>query len=237
MHQKLFPVIRWAALAAILILAGHPAWAGDAAKNQKNAVGTLVVRIGSVEILKAGVEQWSKAEKGMLICEGDRVRTREISRAAILLQDGSLTRLNENSDLLFPVKEQDKKNRVKLLLGHLWAKITKQETNLEIETPSAVAAIKGTELELWATVDGDRLVVWDGTVRFVNSMGDILVRASQEGRSQKGQGPKGPVQIDLGKLDQWFESVVEVPANKSLKLTIKDSSGKEQKLNLNYHKK
>jgi len=225
----------------VLMLAAplRPAAAADAkSADAKAAVGTVVVKQGQVEIMKGGQSEWDKVAKGMLIFEGDRIRTRELSTAAILLQDGSMTKLAANTDLMIPVKTGDKKNRVKLLLGRLWAKISKQNSDLEIETPSAVAAIKGTQLDLAVTETGEvELTVWDGMIRFFNSQGEVLVRASQRSRVQGGKAPSQPVAVNLGTLDQWFESVVEVPAAKSVKVTVRDAGGQEQKINLKYQRK
>jgi len=123
------------------------------------------------------------------------------------------------------------------MLGQLWAKVTKQDNSLEIETPSAVAAIKGTQLELIIGPDGQvTLIVWDGLVGLSNALGQMMVHAGQKGVAGKHGAPVVST-VDLKSLDQWFDSVVEVPAAQTLKTTIKDKNGKEQTLNLRYNKK
>ncbi len=240
MHEKLL------ALTVILLLTALgavPALAKPGAgvkKKAENGIGTLFVKNGQVELLRSGKTKWIKAQKGMLIFEGDKLKTRELARAAVILDDGSIIRLNENTDLFFKVRQAKKKNRIKLLLGHLWAKVKKLDhgQGLEIETPSAVAAIKGTELELKVLPDGKvRLIVWDGLVDFFNSHGKVVVRASQESTSEKDQAPEKPKKTKLESRDQWFGSVVDIPSSKTLKLKIKDKDGKEQKLDIKYEKK
>ncbi len=241
MHKKLL------ALTVILLLTALgavPAMAkpGVAAKSKaENGIGTLFVKNGQVELLRSGKTKWIKAKKGMLLFEGDRLKTRELARAAVIIDDGSIIRLNENTDLFLKVRQADKKkNRIKLLLGHLWAKVKKLDhgQELEIETPSAVAAIKGTELELKVLPDGKvRLIVWDGLVDFFNSHGKVVVRASQESTSEKDRAPEEPKKANLESRDQWFGSVVDMPSSKTLKLKIKDKDGKEQKLDIKYEKK
>lgn len=226
-------------LTAALLAAVVPAWAAEKsaqAESQNAGVATLIVKLGQVEIERQGKS--IKATKGMLLYEGDVIKTSELSRAALILQDGSLIRLNENTNLELRLQAKEKKqNRLKVLLGHLWAKINKQDSGLEIETPSAVAAIKGTELELIIQGELTRLIVWDGLVDFFNKMGKQLVGAAQQSSAAAGQAPAEPTRVELDKLDQWFESVVDVPASKTLKTTIKDKNGKEQKLNIKYNKK
>jgi hypothetical protein len=201
-------------------------------------VGTLTVKIGRVEIQRSGQTQYAPAEKGGLLYEGDKIKTGELARAAILLDDGSLIRLNANSELVLKDKKPgSQKSRLQLMLGHLWAKVTKQENSLEIETPTAVAAIKGTQLELIFGADGKTtLIVWDGMVNLSNVLGQMLVRAGQQGTANKSAAPV-VIPVDLKSLNQWFAAVVEVPAMQTLKTTIKDKNGKDQTLNLKYNKK
>ncbi len=240
MHKKLLVltvILLVTALGAVPALAKS----GAAAKSKaENGIGTLFVKNGQVELLRNSKTKWIKAKKGMLLFEGDRLKTRELARAAVILDDGSIIRLNENTDLFFKVRQAKKKNRIKLLLGHLWAKVKKLDhgQELEIETPSAVAAIKGTEFELKVLPDGKvRLIVWDGLVDFFNSHGKVVVRASQESTSEKDQAPGEPKKVNLESRDQWFGSVVDIPSSKTLKLKIKDKDGKEQKLDIKYEKK
>jgi hypothetical protein len=201
-------------------------------------VGTLTVKIGRVEIQRNGQAQYAPAEKGSLLFEGDKIKTGELARAAILLDDGSLIRLNANSELLLKDKKPgNQKSRLQLMLGHLWAKVTKQENSLEIETPTAVAAIKGTQLELVFGPDGQTtLIVWDGIVNLSNALGQMLVHAGQQGTANKTGAPV-VVAVDLKSLNQWFANVVEVPATQTLKTTIKDKDGHTQTLDLKYNKK
>lgn len=226
------------------LLMASPVLAGNAASAGGKGAATLVLKVGSVEVLAsqaAGSGQWVKAKKGMLLFEGDRIKTRELARAAVILEDGSLIRLNENTDLLLKARKTAKnRSRLEVLLGNLWAKVTRQEEGreLEIETPSAVAAIKGTEFEVMVVAGGESsLIVWDGMVRFFNPMGDVLVNASHRSSALPGKPPQPPVKIDLKSLEPWFASLAEEPADKILKTTVRDGDGKDYNLNLQYRKK
>ncbi len=230
--------IMWMLSALLALTVGGVAVAGAEAVAANAGVGTLTVKTGRVEIMRTGQTQYVPAEKGSLLYEGDKIKTGEMARAAILLDDGSLVRLNANTELILKDKKPGKqKSRLQLMMGHLWAKISKQENQLEIETPTAVAAIKGTRLELIFTPDGQTtLIVWDGLVGLNNALGQILVEAAHRGFSEKGKPPVlSPV--DLKKLDQWFEHVVDVPATQTLKTKVKDKDGKEYNLDLKYNKR
>lgn len=229
-------------LIAVTLVFGLLGWgqgAGAAPQPGKQGIGTIIVRIGPVEVLKRGENSWNSAQKGMLLFEGDRVKTQAAARAAILLNDGSVTRLNENTDLVLAVRStESKKNRMKLLMGNLWARILHQDPGLEIETPSAVAAIKGTELELKVGPTGDSLlIVWDGLVLFLNQKGEVSVRSGQQSNALPGQAPGGAVKAVVDPIQPWFNTVVESPASRTLRAIVKDKDGQEQQLNLIYRKK
>lgn len=205
----------------------------------QTAKATLIVKIGMVKIKRKDSSQEISAKKGMLLYGGDQIKTGELSRAAIILNDGTITKLHEKTNLVLAVDQEDQKNnRLKLLLGQLWAKVKKREHSLEIETPSAVAAIKGTMFELKILSDEKvELLVWNGLVDFFNAQGKVQVGASQASTAGKNNKPSTPKKIDLSKQNQWFESVVEIPAEKTLDLKIKDKNGQEQQLQINYKKK
>jgi hypothetical protein len=226
--------------AAALLAAAGAAWAGQV-ESGKNGIGTLITaKSFDTYVIRAGARPpGEKAAVGLQLFEGDTVVTKEMGGADILLDDGSLLRLRENTNLVLKDKKPGKsKGRLQVLLGRIWAKVTTRENLLEIETPSAVAAVKGTALELIVLQNGDStLIVWDGLVEFMNELGKVMVKAAQESQAQKGQAPGQPVNVDLNKLEQWFKASIGTPPIRTLKTTVKDKNGREQQINLKYDKK
>lgn len=227
-------------LAAGLLVCVGAVQAGQV-ESGKSGIGTIITANSfDTFVIRAGARPpGEKAKVGLPLYEGDTVLTKEMGKADILLDDGSLVRLRENTNLVLKDKKPGRsKGRLQVLLGRIWAKITTQENLLEIETPSAVAAIKGTAVEL---IVPDKLhttlIVWDGWVEFMNAFGKVLVRAAQQSAAEQGKAPGEPVNVDLNKLDQWFQSSVGTPPSKTLRTTVKGKNGKEQQLNLKYEKK
>jgi hypothetical protein len=207
----------------------------------KSGIGTIITANSfDTYIIRSGARPpGEKAKVGVQLFEGDTIVTKEMGKADILLDDGSMVRLRENTNLVLKDKKPGKsKGRLQVLLGRIWAKITTRENLLEIETPSAVAAIKGTAVELIVLQNGNTtLIVWDGLVEFMNELGKVLVKAAQESQANQGQAPGDPVNVDLNKLEQWFKSSVGTPPSQTLKTTVKDKNGTEYQLNLKYDKK
>lgn len=200
-----------------------------------NTVGTvLYVSFGPMASIERGGQEIKPVKRGTLLMEKDVIKTLE-AQVQIMLNDGSVIRLNKNTTLELKAKSREKQNRLKLLIGHLWAKVKKQDTGLEIETPSAVAAVKGTELEI-KTLQKllVELLVWDGLIFFYNEKGQQYVGASFRSTAGPDSGPSDPEKINLENLDRWFELVVDNPAVRTLKTKVKDKDGKEHELNLKY---
>ena len=104
---------------------------------------------GSVEVLAAPeADVWSDAEEGMPLSAGDKVRSGADSSAEIALDDGGVIRLGENSTV--KVSSLGRSSASFFLdMGSLVAKIQgllkKKLERLEVRTPAAVAAVRGTE--------------------------------------------------------------------------------------------
>lgn len=228
-----------AVMAGLLLLGWQSSTAWASQQTFQPAKGTLIVKIGIVKIKRQGQADEFSAKKGMLLYPGDQIKTGELSRAAIILNDGTITKLHEKTNLMLSEsKQQEKSNRLKLLFGQLWAKVKKRQHSLEIETPSAVAAIKGTAFELKVMDDqAVQLLVWNGLVDFYNNKGKVEVSAGEKSTAKKDQQPGQPEKVDLTKQDQWFEGVIEIPSEKQLNLKIRDKNGQEQQLNMQYKKK
>ncbi len=225
-------IILLAAAAVVLFPCRSGAVTEAATDNTVGAV--LYVSFGPMASVERGGQEIKPVKKGMPLMEKDLIKTLEC-QVQIMLNDGSVIRLNKNTTLELKPKSRDKQNRLKLLIGHLWAKVKKQDTGLEIETPSAVAAVKGTELEL-KTLEKllVELLVWDGLIFFYNEKGQQYVGASFRSTAGPDSGPTTPEKVNLENLDRWFELVVDNPAVRTLKTKVKDKDGKEQQLNLKY---
>lgn len=238
--RKMLTFFKILSAAGLALMIAGSVWA-ERVETGKNGVGTVITssKFGAFIVRAGSQPPGERAEVGAQLFEGDKIVTKELGRIDVLLDDGTMIRLKENTDLVLKDKKPgNQKSRLQVLLGRIWAKVTKQENLLEIETPSAVAAIKGTGLELIVLANGDStLIVWDGAVEFFNELGKVLVKAAQQSQTVKGQGPGSVVNVNLDQLDQWWKSSVGLPAAQTLKTTVKDKNGKEHQLNLKYQKK
>ncbi|OGS50018.1 MAG: hypothetical protein A3J79_02180 [Elusimicrobia bacterium RIFOXYB2_FULL_62_6] len=131
-------------LAAVLLV--RPA-AGAVLAEEYDA--RLSAPAGAVEVLAGGeTDAWREAEDGMPLSSGDKVRTGADSSAEISLDDGGLIRLGPDSALDVSSLSAGSSSFF-LRLGSIVAKIRagflKPGKRLQVRTPPAVCAIRGTE--------------------------------------------------------------------------------------------
>ena len=164
---------------------------------------------------------------------GDLVRTGDQTLVAIVFTDDkSMLKIRSNSDVRIRAKREKKgvAKRVFMNLGQLWARVTKGQTDFRVETPSGIAAVKGTEF--YGTVDDEgtfTVIGISGLVELFNQFGSVMVRAGQMGRARKGQAPT--VQ-EAKQYEDWAEEMqIE---EKELEIEFEDASGQKKTLRIRY---
>jgi ferric-dicitrate binding protein FerR (iron transport regulator) len=171
----------------------------------ENALGTLVVKRadGRLEQLRG---------RGSLpLFEGDECRTERGSQAYIRLGDG--TQLAMNEDTTFTVRTREARGgggvRVfNLLLGEMWMRTTGSRP-IEVHTPAATAAIKGTEFNI-KVLSGGRsiLTVVQGMVEFRNeSCSPCATGSVQQSTADRGQPCSSPAPVDAAAVVGWAARV------------------------------
>jgi ferric-dicitrate binding protein FerR (iron transport regulator) len=172
----------------------------------ENAVGTLIVRRvdGRVDHLRG---------KGSLpLYEGDECRTEKASKAFIKLSDGTQVAMNEDTTFVIRSRTERAKGitRIfKMIGGEMWMK-TQGPKAIEVETPVATAAIKGTEFNLQVTADGKILLtVIEGLVEFGTPFGTCPIPASSQSVGERGKRCTRPARIaDPALVTSWTSGVV-----------------------------
>jgi hypothetical protein len=122
---------------------------------------------------------------GALLNHGDLLTTSAETRAAVrFTDDGSILRMNPNTDLQIRAEGDRTAMRKTLQIdfGELWARVTKQEGGeYRIETPTAVAAVKGTEFYVRVNDQGTMIITTDGVIEFFNDVGTVDIPAGVTG--------------------------------------------------------
>lgn len=156
----------------------------------------IVAVEGEVYLFPDKEEDGVPAEKDTPLSEGDRVATGAGGRAEIALDDSSILELSENSSFVVEsLKEEE--SLFELVLGRLAAKLRSlagENKLLKVKTPTAVAAVRGTEFGVEVAEDGVTVVgVYDeGQVGVSaatdDSVEETLVRAREQTEVGFGEG-------------------------------------------------
>jgi hypothetical protein len=141
---------------------------------------------GDVTIVKANPGEEIKAEIGALLSGGDTLKTGADSYTSIIFQDdGSRVKLGENAVLTLNVSRKQKKlsKKMKLDKGKVWAKVTKKrDTDFQVNTPTSVASVKGTDFIVEEHPWGETWVwVLEGLVALSNGKSTVDVNEGEKG--------------------------------------------------------
>lgn len=110
---------------------------------------------GSAKVQRGAIGPWLGLSTSAPIYTGDRAVTGDNCRIEVTLAIGGILRIDENSQVDFEEKSGGVTG-VRVWLGRVWSTITKALTpasKFEVATPTAVAAVRGTEF--FVDVDGD----------------------------------------------------------------------------------
>lgn len=150
------------ALVAVLLVC---ALALGAAAQDKSVVVT-VKATGEV-LVKAGGAKESALKAGARLNDGDQVRTGADGRAVLVFTDDkSQLKLTPNTSLTLHARRAGGRTdkEVEMNQGTLWSKVTRQQGEFRIATPTSVASVKGTAWWTKADETGTDIITEEGIV-------------------------------------------------------------------------
>lgn len=137
------------------------AWANS------RAAEIIFVR-GNVQIKSPGDEDWKKAQAGMQVNIGDSIRTARNSKADIVLDDEkkNTLALGEKTLIVLNSASAGTIDRLDLSHGRVYSNMEgiKSGLSFEVNTPSAVAGVRGSTYMVYAERDEDEVSAYKDTV-------------------------------------------------------------------------
>jgi len=169
---------------------------------------TLTELSGVVEIQKIGDSEWYPAMLNMPLEEGDRIRTGKDSSAEITFDNGQVVKIEDDSDLTLSsvlFSEDREEIKLKALVGKILANVKKalgKKSKLELHTPTAVIAVRGTEYVAEVKEDVTDVAVFDGnvSVNYYKESGEVspeevIVKVNEQVSIRLRQRPTKPYAI------------------------------------------
>ena len=158
---------------------------------------------GALEVRRAGQARWPAAGRDARFCAGDAVRTGKDSRIAILFAPETVIRLDQYSSLVITAPDTETTPGWLELLKGAAHFISRDPRALQITTPLANAAIKGTEFLVQVDERETTVTVYEGRVELSNAEGSVLVGANQRAVAQAGQAPVTVAVVRPRDAVQW----------------------------------
>ena len=191
---------------------------------------------GDVELTRE--EASMQIQTGDEFVNKDELESRENSFAAVKFVDGSsVVKLFPNSILTInAVKENGKLNKNNYLqFGELWAKVTKKTGTFEIDTPTTVVSVKGTELFVVVDENGEtELFTFKGEVHIRNKVDDNEATVMEGQKAQtSGEGEILVVPTQDGDIEESKMDMMEETFN-TLEIEIENSDGEKKTIKINF---
>lgn len=183
--------------------------------------GRLILIQGEVAVRPLGTTVWQAARLNQDLAVGDAVRTGINSRAAILSQDESQIKLNENTVLVlkkvFPSRRlspgevtpaaaptRPEASVYQVIQGEIWLRNSKEEFLFELETPTVTATIRGTEFNVRVQRDGaTNIILLQGSLKLANAFGEVWLKPGEEALTRPGEAPTKRILVEPADAVQW----------------------------------
>lgn len=190
-HRLVLRRILLGSLGLALPLFGVDAAGAAVVPRDGRAAGSVVQATGGSEIRFTAAELWQDVEVQQVLLGGDALRTGPLGGLAILFADQTQIRVHNNSQLLVrDIGGDGAPARMDLNSGAVWARAVTGGNGVEIATPAATAAIRGTDWSLAVGPDGKTtLVVLSGVVELSNEFGRVSVGRGEAAVAAVGSAP------------------------------------------------
>lgn len=177
-------------------------------------IGTIIGVSGTgAKVVIAGTDHQVDATPQKKLHEGDTIITPKGAIVSILMADSSEVKVNQLSRLKIE-KKNGERAPLALHKGGAWAKVSSAEQKFEVRTPTAVAGVRGTELNI-SVDDGEQkstLTIIEGEASFSNEYGSVDVGSGQQSSAVPGQAPSTPIQVDTRFFIEWTADVEAIGA-------------------------
>jgi hypothetical protein len=156
---------------------------------------------GSVHILKTGSNDWGDGKEGMTLEEGYKIKADSGSKATITFFDGSVIELNGDTEISFDQLVSKTNSSPKIIkigqtIGETTSRVVKlvdSASRYEVDTPSSVAAVRGSTMVVNVTADGTTQVYnVEGTISITAQGKEVSIPVGSNSSAKVGEAPSGP---------------------------------------------
>jgi len=201
------------ALAAGLLCGAH-AWAQCAgtAAVPGQAAAQIVALTGQGETRAAAAQPWAEAALAQRLAPGADLRTLALSSAALLLADRTQIRLAAQAQVRL-CDSGPAASRLELAVGRLWARTKRSQADVQLQTPAALAAVRGTDWDVEVDASSrTTLTVLSGRIDVSNAQGRVELGPAEQATVVPGQAPVKRTLVQPRERVQWVMAPALVPS-------------------------
>lgn len=164
---------------------------------------------GGASVQTPGSTTWEDATNGMTLEAGSRVRTDASSQALLTFFNGTTITLEPGTDISVERLEYNGEKRpavivLKQWLGKTWSRVTKlvdPASRYEIQTPSAIALVRGTQFITAVDEAGaTKVQTIEGLVSVSAEGREVYLPAGQQTTVAPGAPPSEPVAVSYSEI-------------------------------------
>lgn len=189
----------------------------EAAENCEQPVGRLVSLQGEAQVQREGLSGWQVIGLNATLCAGDMMRVLRNGRAAVVLHNETVLRIDQKSTLNFIKPSVENSSILELLHGVLHI-FSHRPRSLKVVTPYVNGVVEGTEFLVSVDSDTSVITVFEGTVAAVNEQGQLHLSNGRSARAKKGAAPTYITVVRPRDAVEWtlyYPAVVEPSATLS----------------------
>ena len=168
----------------------------------EKSVGRLVSQQGTVEARGPEQAAWHMAQLNESFCHGDAIRTGARSRAALVLANETIVRLDQLTTLTLSGLDDQATFWVDLLTGAAHF-LSRTPRALKVKTPYVNAGVEGTEFVVRADQNEGSITVLEGRVRADNPQGEVVLGSGESVAARAGQAPTARLVARPRDAVQW----------------------------------
>ncbi len=166
-------------------------------------VGKVVSVQGNVQVRRAGAAEWVSVRLNDTYGFGDMIRVLEQSRAAVVLRNEAILRLDQKTTITFSASKQEEETSLLDLLHGAAYFFSSTPWKLKVTTPFVNAAIGGTEFFVRVEPNQTLLSVFEGRVTAINKAGSLVLDSGQSATARTGQAPVSQAVVRPRDAVQW----------------------------------
>ncbi|MBF0102826.1 MAG: TonB-dependent receptor [Desulfobacterales bacterium] len=215
----------------IILVVGIGLWpnpflfAGNKPTSSKEYAAKLITITGKVEYQDQETPTWKPVAINQFFFHGSKLRTSAHSRASLLMADESLIHINKDTVFEFQkiattagwlsfrerLASVLNQSIYRIERGEIWLRNQNQNIQMQIQSPSITASIRGTEINIKINPDDSvHYSVLQGTIHVENEVEEIVANSGEQVIAQKGHRLQKSILLSPIDAVQWTIPVPSV---------------------------